>query len=99
MSFGPAHDLFDPDLPRLGDFFITLGAVLIDRFPACQQQTVCEVGIFSKGIVIPTADLAQSAEPDAGDGASMLRNESKIHARLLVHLIPAGTLQVEQTSE
>src|SRR5580704_12809377 len=99
MSLGPAHDLLDADLPRLGDFFIALGAILIDRFPTRQQQTEGEVGIFSERIVVPTADLAQSAEPDASDRASMLRNESKIHARLLVHLIPAGAFQVEQASE
>jgi len=29
----------------------------------------------------------------------MLRNESKIHAGLLVHLIAAGALEVEQASE
>src|ERR1700722_8099244 len=99
MSFGPAHDLLNADLPCLRDFFIALGTVLIDRFPARQQQTVGEIGIFSEAIVVPTADLAQSAEPNAGDRASMLRNQSEIHTRLLVHLIPAGSLQVKQASE
>src|SRR5580704_7050268 len=99
MSLGPAHDLLDADLPRLRDFFIALGAILIDRFPTRQQQTEGEVSIFSKGIVVPAADLAQSAQPDPRDRAAMLRNKSKIHARLLVHLITAGALQVQQTSE
>ncbi len=52
-----------------------------------------------EGIVIPAADFAQCAKANACYRAAMLRYEPKIHSRLLVHLIAAGALQVEQPRE
>ena len=99
VPFGPAHDLLDADRPRLGNFLVALGTILVDRLPAVQEKAIGEVGVFGEGIIIPAADFAQGAEPNPGDRASMLRHETKIHARLLIHLIATGALEIEQSRQ
>ncbi len=99
VALRPAHDLFDPHRPGFRNFFVALRAVLVDGFPAVQQQPVSEVGVLGQGVVVPAADFAQSAQPHAGNRASMLRHQTQVHARLLVYLIAAGALQIQKTRE
>ena len=99
VSLGPALDLLDADRPGLGHFFVTFRAVLIDRLPTMQQETVGQVGVFGQRGVVPSANFAQRAQPHAGHGPAVLRNQAKIHAGLLVDLVAAGPLQIQQTSE
>ena len=99
MAPGPAHDLLDAHRPGLGDLLVALGAVLVDHLPPREHQAEGDVGVLGQGIVAPAAHAEQRLAPHPADGAAILGDESQIHAGLLVHLVAAGALEVEQSGE
>ena len=48
---------------------------------------------------MPAADRVQRRDPDAAHRAAVLRHQSQVHARLLVDLVAAGALQVQQPGQ
>src|SRR5271163_567978 len=99
VALRPAHNLLDAHRPRFRDFLVALGAILVHRLPAIEKKTVGKVGILSKSVVVPASDFTQRTAPYSRDGAAVLRHEVQVHARLLVHLVTAGTLKIEQSCQ
>ena len=99
VPLGPAHDLAVALLPDLRYFLVALAAILVDGLEAAQQQAEGEVGVLGVGVLAPAADGAHRGYPHATDGPAVLRYQSEVHARLLIDLVAAGTLEVEQPCE
>ena len=99
MPARPAFDLPIPGAPRLGHLLVALGAVLVHDLPPTHHETNGEVGVFGKRVGAPATHIVQRQATHATHRSTVLRNEREIHARLLVHLVAAGTLEVEQPRE
>ena len=96
MPVRPTSNLSDARRPLLRDLFVALRSILVDDLPPLQQQPEGHIGVLGERIRAPTSYACQRLAANAADRPAVLRHESEIHSRLLVDLISAGALQVEQ---
>src|SRR5438132_3537305 len=99
MTCSPALNLAYSGIPVLGNFFVTLGPVLVHHFPSRQHQTEGDVGIFGQSIWVPSADRVYGTLAQASGCAAKQRYEPHVHTSLLVDLITSRSFQVQQPGQ